>query len=166
MNQNVCAEAGPSGFQLYLGYTTKAKGWITLGPCCSLFSWPYPIFLPHIRVLLFLAYGPSLCCRLPFPDSFNPSTGEKTLKKKSISNTTNVTSSLSSFAVSEENFCLEMISHFKMTAGCPQNDNWLSTDITILFLLCKTLVSGGNVRCGVLASSRILPLPPSSQALT
>ena len=64
LNQNVCAEATPSGFQSYLGYATKAKGCITLGPVHSLFSWPRPVFLPHIRVLLFLAHGPSLHCRL------------------------------------------------------------------------------------------------------
>lgn len=64
LNQNVCAEATPSGFQLYLGYATKAKGCITLGPVHSLFSWPRPVFLPHIRVLLFLVHGPSLHFRL------------------------------------------------------------------------------------------------------
>lgn len=84
LNQNVCAEAKPSGFQFYLGYTTKAKGWITPGPLLSLLSGPCPIFLPHIRVLLFLAHGPSLCSRLPITDSSNPNTGKNICKNRNL----------------------------------------------------------------------------------
>lgn len=63
LNQNVCAEATPSGFVLYLGYATKAKGCNYLPwPCSLTFPWPLPS-LPHIRVLLFLVHGPSLHCR-------------------------------------------------------------------------------------------------------
>lgn len=40
---NVCAEAPPSGFQLYLGYATKAKVCVTLSPFLSLFSRPCPV---------------------------------------------------------------------------------------------------------------------------
>lgn len=52
LNPNVCAEAKPRRLWLYLGFATKAKGCITLGPFLSLFSWPCPVSLPHRKVLL------------------------------------------------------------------------------------------------------------------
>lgn len=47
--------------------------------------------------------------------------------KNLISNTTHVTSSLSSFVVSEKNFYLEMIHHSKVTAGCSPPTGHLRT---------------------------------------
>ena len=77
--------------------------------------------------------------------------------KISILKTTNIISSLSSLAASEESLSLEMIIPFKTTAG------W---SLPMLLLWITNPNDSGNAPRWVLAHSHAHPLPPDTQAPT